>query len=285
MIGPRLALALALVVASAGCRKMAADHQSAPSAPAPAAAAAEGRKATDAPSTSGDAPATRRTALEIRVDYQIDVTSSREASDLVASLSRATESVGGFVENASIHGEREGALATFRVPPDRIEALRAIAAGAGRIGREDRSARDVTDALADLAARLRSAKAEEGRLLDLLEKRTGNLADVLAAERALADVRTRIERLEADDRSARGRVDFATVTVRIAVRGAASEESAAAQLALAAREGVINAREFCVGAGTLALRVGPTMTLALSPAVLLTLAIRRRRRAAAVPPA
>src|SRR6185436_4221729 len=94
-----------------------------------------------------------------------------------------------------------------------LGAVRAALGAGGTIARESVQTTDVTDALADLDARLRSAREEEKRLLKLLEERTGSLNDVLASERALAGVRERIEQLEAQQRVAQGRVDLATVDV------------------------------------------------------------------------
>lgn len=85
----------------------------------------------------------------------------------------------------------------MRVPAGRLdEALTAIKA-AGEVIEESQGADDVTEQVRDLDARLANSRNTEKRLNDLLLKRTGELADVLAAEREVSRVREEIERLEA----------------------------------------------------------------------------------------
>jgi hypothetical protein len=74
-------------------------------------------------------------------------------------------------------------------------------------------AADVPDRGAALGARLKNARAEERRLLEIMAEKTGNLADVLTAEKSLAEVREKIERLEAQHGTLEKQVAFATVKV------------------------------------------------------------------------
>jgi len=219
-----------------------------------------------APSHTGAAPRTehatagpRRTMLEVRVDLAVDVGSGDEASRLSRALEARVNGAGGFVESSSI-GEG-GAHVVLRVPPAEIEGVRGVLAANGPIANESRSARDVTDAVMDLDARVKAAKIEESRLLELLQNKTGNLADVLAVEKSLADVRERIERMETEQRAAHGRVDLAVVDVSLRLRGALDGAPVGQRFVVAGREGVVAAREALILIGTTTLRVGPTLLI------------------------
>ena len=64
-----------------------------------------------------------------------------------------------------------------------------------------------------LQARLKSARATEQRLIELLGTRTGKLEDVLEAERELARIRGEIEGMQGQSAILVHRVNYATVQV------------------------------------------------------------------------
>jgi hypothetical protein len=68
----------------------------------------------------------------------------------------------------------------------------------------------------DVNARLKNARNTEARLIELLRKRTGDLSDVLAAEREVARVREEIERYDASRRHLADRVAYVHFNLRIA---------------------------------------------------------------------
>lgn len=220
----------------------------------------------------------RRAMLEVRVDITMDVASGDDAARIARAATDRAVASGGFAESSSIG--TGGSTLVLRVPVAEVDNVRAVLAENGPLAREARTARDVTDAVMDLDARVKAAKIEEDRLLALLQNKTGNLADVLAVEKALADVRERVERLETEQRAAHGRVDLAVVAVNLHVRGAFEGAPVGQQLVAAAREGVAIARASVMFAATTALRVGPTLLiLAGVGLVLVRLARRRPRRA------
>ena len=101
------------------------------------------------------------------------------------------------------------------------------------------------------------------RLVELLSRRTGDLADVLAVERELARVRLEIERMDAETRATRQRVDLATVALTV-------QEQYRADLALgplplpvrfknALVDGLRQASESLVGAAIVVLQIAPTL--------------------------
>jgi anti-sigma factor RsiW len=134
------------------------------------------------------------------------------------SVDRVARNVGGFmgqVDVARSGNESRLLRATLRVPAARLDetltALRAL----GEVIEESQGADDVTEQVLDLDARLANARNTEKRLNDLLLKRPGELADVLAAEREVARVREEIERLEAQRKNLDRRLTYATITLQV----------------------------------------------------------------------
>ena len=103
----------------------------------------------------------------------------------------------------------------MRVPADQLEAATTEVKTLGRVESESHTGEEVTQQYVDLQARLTNAKNTEQRLTELLQQRTGKLADVLAVEKEIDDVREKIERMEAERKRLGNRVDFGTLVVKV----------------------------------------------------------------------
>ena len=121
-------------------------------------------------------------------------------------------SLGGYIFSSDI--TEDYAMVIVKVPADRmwdaINSYRKL----GKILQERMSAKDVTDRILDIDARLKNAKAEEQRLLELYSK-AKDVNDMLAIEDRLSAVRERIERLEAMKKALENMVDYTTIHVEI----------------------------------------------------------------------
>jgi len=84
----------------------------------------------------------------------------------------------------------------------------------GELQRNSREAQDVTDAFADMEARLRNLHASEIRLLNHLEKNS-ELKYTLEVERELSRVRGDIERLQGQLNLLANKSDLATVNLTL----------------------------------------------------------------------
>lgn len=243
-------------LALAGC----AGERAEPSAPAARVAAVDGT-----PSSRGPAQhVARRAMLEVHASYRVPVGSPRETAEALRRVTAFADAHEGWVQSSALDEAGDSGLVTLRVPPDALGELRATLgrlASDGHAVREQIRRTDVTDALADLDARVRVARATETRLLALLDQRTGTLADVLAVERSLAEQRTLIEQLESEQRGAQGRVDLATVEVRLERAVVGGQASLSRQLAAATRDGLSAARAFSTGLVLAALRAGPSLAI------------------------
>ena len=161
-------------------------------------------------------------ARKIIYTSQIDVV----VEDITAAQQRLTkliESVrtqGGYLSRQELTGTigspRRGSW-TIRVPLAEFDGFAAEVEKLGDLERSSRDAQDVTEAYADLEARLRNKQSSESRLLSHLEK-SAELKDTLELERELSRVRGEIEQLQGQLNLLKSRTDLATVTVTLLER-------------------------------------------------------------------
>lgn len=213
--------------------------------------------AHDAPDAAALAPAASR-ALRISADVTVEVS---DVDGAAQRLRDAAREAGGYVAHAQVGGAKERAAELeLKVPIEALEQLRAAIAGVGTIRQQSEKAEDVTEQRADLKARIRNARVEEQRVLELLESRTGALADVVAVEKLLAEVRDKIERLEAQESTLDGQVTYATV--RVHVTPTPEVASAAARIVAAGGRGWQLLTQVLVGTAVVLATIGPTVLVA-----------------------
>lgn len=155
--------------------------------------------------------------------------------------------------------------ANFRIPADQLDAVIDEIKPLAHVEQESQGSEEVTDQYADLAARLSNARRTEQTVLDLLQKRTGELSDVLAVEQELARVREQIESMEAQLKTLQNRVSYATLRVDLREEYKAELEmtppSLSGRLRNAVVEGYRNAVDSLVGLVLFLLNVGPFLLL------------------------
>ncbi|WP_437733901.1 DUF4349 domain-containing protein [Sorangium sp. So ce1335] len=279
----RASLSVALVSAAVLTGACARAERAPSAAMEPAAAPAPAATAIHLPSQgpSPGAPPLSQRAMRITVETTVLVDAFDPA---LQRLRAAVEEHGGYVSDARVHGgPHHSASLEARIPSARVGTFRAVVASVGEVVSDAEKAEDVTEQRADIGARLRNARAQEKRLLDLLSDRTGSLADVIAVENQLATVRQTIEQIEAQERLLEGQIAYATVKLSITTRYDAPAVGAGGRIARAAREGVENAGAFLVNAAVVAATAGPTLLLLAAIGAVLyyaLLAVLRRRAAA-----
>ena len=106
---------------------------------------------------------------------------------------------------------------TLAVPAKRgDEALKALAK-TGSLESVSIDGEDVTEQTTDLAVRLDNLEKSRQRLLALLEK-AGKVEEMVKVEKELTRVTTELERLQAQQKNLRGRVEYITIYVNFNVR-------------------------------------------------------------------
>jgi Domain of unknown function (DUF4349) len=135
-----------------------------------------------------------------------------------AAIEPITKRHGGYVQDMNVDtrtGMAREVSATLRVPDSQFEVFLADLRKLGHVEQETRNNQEVTDQYVDLTARLKTARATEQRVLELLAERTGKLSDVLDAERELARIRGDVERMDGQRANMIHRVRYATVQVQL----------------------------------------------------------------------
>lgn len=129
---------------------------------------------------------------------------------------------GGYVESSEteLDGDQTVRL-TLRVPADDFEATMTDAADLGEVQSSKTDARDVTDQVADLEGRLKTARATTDRLRELLVD-AENVQNIITINDRLAALETEIETLTGELQAVQDRVAFATVTVHLTEHEAAT---------------------------------------------------------------
>lgn len=144
-----------------------------------------------------------------------------EVDSLELAIARVRElatRVGGYVSGSTVEGGADrlrAATLELKIPAPRWgEVIRGLDP-VGRIESVSEETQDVGEEYVDLSARLTNSRRLESRLIELLDRQTGKLEDVLAVERELARVREEIERYEGRLRYLRTRVATSTLVVYV----------------------------------------------------------------------
>jgi hypothetical protein len=192
----------------------------------------------------------------------------------------------GYVEQLNVRGEigsGRGLSVTLRVPADKLDSSLAALRKLGHVENESQNSSDVSAQFVDMEARLKNARNTEQRFLALLRERTGNLKDVVEAEREIARVREEIERMDAQLKGLSKRISYATIQVSLQEEFHANLDrklpSTGTRLGNAAVNGYKLAVETVVGFLMAILLYGPTLVLvALAVALIAFLAWRIQKR-------
>lgn len=126
-----------------------------------------------------------------------------------------------IVINSNIYSQEEDYASgnlSIRATPDWIETFMASVeteteSAGGEITQRSTNAEDLTRQIIDTGARLDAQKTLQGRLLGLLERRDGELGELLQIERELARVTGDIESIEAQLKTLRLRVSMSSLTI------------------------------------------------------------------------
>jgi hypothetical protein len=183
-----------------------------------------------------------------------------------AAIEKLAAAHGGYVEKLDAKAQTGNArhlTAALRIPTKQLEEFLVDVRKLGHVEEETRSNEEVSDQYVDLQARLKSARATEQRLIELLGTRTGKLQDVLEAERELARIRGEIESMQGQSTILVHRVNYATVQVDLneeyrQVLGSGTI-STGTKIRNAMVEGFTNLRDGAVGLLVFVFAVGPSL--------------------------
>lgn len=192
------------------------------SANGPSSSSAGGAAVARAPKQAGVAgrAQTVRLAPTQAIVYTADL--SMRAGDVVRAAGEAKRIVtaaGGYVSNenaAENPGTRPSATITFKIPSVRYQSVLDQLASA-RIGSRRslrQQADDVTQDVADVASRVRSAQATLASFRKLLDK-AESVDDIVRLEQEISSREADLESLQARQKSLSAQTSHATVTLRL----------------------------------------------------------------------
>jgi hypothetical protein len=148
-------------------------------------------------------------------NMSIEVESVENALELIK---RWVDSMGGYVSNESMsednYGRKTGSIAC-RIPTGELDGAMERLKELGEVEDVSVSADDITDQYYDLEIRMENQKQLEKRLLDLLNRQTNKLSDLLEVERELARVRTQIDSMEGRKRLWDNQIAYSTLYVNV----------------------------------------------------------------------
>lgn len=207
-----------LLAALAGCSSPSAPGSyAAPDAPQEAAGGAAGDVASGAAGSSAERQVARTASVSV-------ATSDAEAAaQRVREIAAAHD---GWLTYEHLSAREDGARPgqanmTVSVPSDQLDAALTDLAGVGTLLSRSIQAMDVTDAVVDNDARIRSLEASIERISALME-RTGSIAEIATVEKELASRQSDLESLRAQRQYYASIVERATIEVALMAPATAS---------------------------------------------------------------
>ncbi|NLG93536.1 MAG: DUF4349 domain-containing protein, partial [Clostridiales bacterium] len=165
-------------------------------------------------------PATKAAGKEKIIEqlsYQIETLEFDESIKKIQSL---CDKMGGYVQDSSVFGnslvqkDLRSANYVLRIPQEKLVSFKNSAGSIGNILNFSSSSENISEKYYDTEARLKSLRTQQERLLALMQK-SGSLADVVALEKALADVNYQIEELTGTLRKYDSLIDYSTVNIQL----------------------------------------------------------------------
>ncbi|HEY2786261.1 MAG TPA: DUF4349 domain-containing protein [Fimbriiglobus sp.] len=180
-------------------------------------------------STTPTAPGTTQRPVTPAVAKKIVIRSGEMEFEVdsfdnaVAAVTALTAPIpGGYVSTVNSeklpNGKVRGAV-VVRIPPEKLDQfvldLRRDLGKAGELKGQKIGSQDITKQYTDLESRLRAARAMEERLLKIIKDGTGEIKDLLAAEKELGVWRTKIEETEGELKYYASLAAMSTLTITI----------------------------------------------------------------------
>jgi len=242
----------------------------------------------DAAQGGAPAPAERKIIRNATLTIQAD-----EPAKAVQRVASIAESRGGFVvtsESRQQNGAKgakgyEVFTVELRVPAPQFDAALADIRAAGTsVPAQKITGRDVTEEYIDLEARLRTQRALEAQLLEIM-KQARAVSDAVAVQRELTNVRTEIERVEGRRRFLENQSSLSTISVTLQPPAPlVSTTGFLSSVGTALGRGVDIAASVTLFLITALLALLPVVLLLGVPAYFLLRFLVRRLRARTVPP-
>lgn len=185
-------------------------------AEAPAAMADNTASLKGAATGSAALPEGRKWIITIDMNVETD-----NLDTLTADLDQKIKSLGGYVEDQSVHNgsnyasrRYRNANLTVRIPDEKVEQFTDAVSGMANVVSQNLRREDITLKYVATSSRITALETEEARLLELLSK-AETMEDLLEIEARLTDVRYELENHASQLRLYDNQIDYATIYLYI----------------------------------------------------------------------
>src|SRR5437867_6588342 len=161
------------------------------------------------------APASANRKLIRNATVELEIVSFDDAVQKITAFANEDR---GYVATTNSQKQANGKLrgqVIVKVLPENLDRLLQKLRGLGELKNQTLGTEDVPKAYFDTDARLKNAHVMEQRLIDMLNVKTGKVADLLQVEKELGRVREEIEKMQGDLKYWDSQVQFATVTIAL----------------------------------------------------------------------
>ncbi len=148
---------------------------------------------------------------------QVSLTTTK-LNETVKEINRQIQLHQGYASRSEVIGrstDLRTALWTVRVPSKNYSSFLDSIRSSGEVTSAVQTSKDVSEEYYDLKSRLRNKKRQEERLLELMDRSTGSLTQVLQVEKELARIREEIERMEGRVNFLNNQVSYSTVEISV----------------------------------------------------------------------
>lgn len=180
-----------------------------------------------APSATAEAVAAEGARVDPeKIIYSADVTVETTAfEEAVKAVSKLVEEYGGWIESSSVnsadyynlsrgYSSSRSACYTLRIPSERFDELMGNLSTLGNVPYTHTYTENVTAQYYDAQARLTAYTAQETRLLEMMEQ-AETVADTIAIEEKLTELRYQIESLQSTLNNYDRRVNYSSVCLEL----------------------------------------------------------------------
>ena len=266
---------------SGAAAPLATQEQSSDSAKSGGGASGSASPALAAPAPGPAAPAQQR-RVERSTRLELTTSDVQGVSDGVV---RATQAAGGFVQSSQVATGDGRSTASFvlRVPTTRLDDALARLSKLGHVRSLQQSADDITNAYNGASTRLAEARAERRGLLRALSKAT-TAQEISSLRARIADNRRALQRYQREFDAVRNRASYATIGVEVTgvARKHAAVPGGGSWTPGDAAHDAVRVLEVSAGVALIALAVFVPLTLVGAAGGFAAVAVRRRRREAAL---
>ena len=243
-----------------------------------------GGGSSSAPALAAPAPSApaRQRRVERSTRLELTTTDVQAASDGVV---RATQATGGFVQSSQVATGDGRSTASFvlRVPTSRLADALARLSKLGHVRSLQQSADDITNVYNGASTRLAEARATRRGLLRALSKAT-TAQEVSSLRARIADNRRALQRYQRELNAVRNRANYATIGLELTgvARKHAAVPGGGSWTPGDAAHDAVRVLEVSAGVALIALAVLLPLTLVGAAGGFAAVAVRRRRREAAL---